>query len=454
MTFTSKNPYTGELYKTFEIITNEQLIEKITQAKQAQLNWKCKSFELRAKLLFKVADLLLDKTDELARLITIEMGKPISQSIGEVKKCSWLCKYYAENGPQFLLHQKKESTAQVSQISFDPLGVVFGIMPWNFPFWQAFRCIVPALVAGNSVLLKHASNVPQCAIAIEQLFIAAGFPENLYQNLFIQHEQTEIIIASPYVQGISFTGSNEAGSKISALAGKYFKKSVLELGGSDPFIVFDDADLNHALELAVLSRFLNSGQSCIAAKRFLLHEDIAEEFVHNFKALIENFIIGDPLEKNTFMGPMVNKEAIIILEKQISSSIKMGANCLIGGKRNPDNHGTFSPTLMTNVSKESPLWNEEVFGPVAVICEFKTPEEAIELANDTSFGLGASVWTQDMELANYFAEKIEAGTIAINNMVKSEPGLPFGGIKNSGYGRELAEFGMYEFMNIKTVSFS
>lgn len=454
MAYQSVNPYTGELTKTFENLTDASLQEKLKITNNAQKVWKTESFTIRAKLLLKVADLLEANLYEYAELITIEMGKPISQSEGEIKKCAWLCKYYAEKGPDFLQDRCMESTAQVSQVSYDPIGVVFAVMPWNFPFWQVFRFIVPAVMAGNGGLLKHASNVPQCAAAMEKIFLDAGFPLGLFQNLFVSHQQVEQVIASPIVKAVTLTGSNEAGSKVAALAGKYIKKSVLELGGSDPFVVFEDADLNHALELAVLSKFLNAGQSCIAAKRFILHEDIADEFIQNFVALIENFKVGDPLLKDTFMGPMVNTYAVDEVEKQVKETIEMGGKCLTGGKRNSNGKNVYLPTLLTNVPIDSPLWQEEVFGPVAVVQVFSSDDDALNLANDTRFGLGASVWTTDMDRANFFAEKLETGTVAINNMVKSEPGLPFGGVKDSGHGRELSDYGMYEFMNIKTVSYS
>ncbi len=454
MAYQTKNPFIGEVQRTFEYVPDTILQEKLKLADTTQRDWKTESFKTRAKLLLNVADILTLNLKEYAELITIEMGKPISQSLGEINKCAWLCKYYAEKGPSFLQDRCVESTAEVSQVSYDPLGVVFAVMPWNFPFWQVFRFIVPAVMAGNGGLLKHASNVPQCALAIESIFIKAGFPIGLFQNLFASHKQVEDVIASPIVKAVTLTGSNEAGSKIAALAGKYIKKTVLELGGSDPFIVFDDADLNHALELAVLSKFLNAGQSCIAAKRFILHEDIADEFISNFVALIENFIVGDPLNKNTFLGPMVNDNAVSEIEKQVQETLIMGGKCLVGGKRDDNIENMYLPTLITNVPIDSPLWQDEIFGPVAAIQIFSSDNDALNLANDTKFGLGASVWTADMDRANFFAEKLETGTVAINNMVKSEPGLPFGGVKDSGHGRELSDYGMYEFMNIKTVSYS
>ncbi len=454
MAYQTINPFIGDVQRTFEYLPDNTLQEKLNLADITQHSWKAESFKTRAKLLLKVADLLTQNSDEYAELITFEMGKPISQSIGEVKKCAWLCKYYAEKGSDFLQDRRIESTAEVSQVSYDPLGVVLAVMPCNFPFWQVFRFIVPAVMAGNGGLLKHASNVPQCALAIEKVFMKSGFPVGLFQNLFISHKQVEDVIASPIVKAVTLTGSNEAGSRIAELSGRYIKKTVLELGGSDPFIVFEDADLNHALELAVLSKFLNAGQSCIAAKRFIIHEDIAEEFIKNFTALIENFVVGDPMKKETFLGPMVNENSVLEVDRQVQETIKMGGKCLIGGKRDENTKNIYLPTLITNVPIDSPLWEEEVFGPVAVVQIFSSDNDALTLANDSKFGLGASVWTSDMDRANLFAEKLETGTVAINNMVKSEPGLPFGGIKDSGYGRELSDYGIYEFMNIKTVSYS
>jgi succinate-semialdehyde dehydrogenase/glutarate-semialdehyde dehydrogenase len=346
-----------------------------------------------------------------------------------------------------------ESSAQMSQINFEPLGTIFGVMPWNFPFWQVFRFIVPNIMAGNATLLKHASNVPQCAEAIETVFADAGAPNGLFQNLFISHKQVERVIASPLVKAITFTGSNNAGSRIAALAGKYIKKSVLELGGSDPFIVFDDADLNLALEQALLAKFLNAGQSCIAAKRFLVHQDIAMDFISNFESLIENLELGNPMDKDTFIGPIVNTDALKDLHEKVLKSIKMGAICITGGERNENMSTVYKPTLLINVPEDSPVWRDEIFGPIAVVKVFETDEEAIEMANDTQFGLGASIWTQDNDKATWACKNINAGIVSVNGIVKSEPGLPFGGINGSGYGRELSDYGIFEFVNIKAVSY-
>lgn len=454
MAYISKNPFTGVVNAKFDSITDHELKLKLVTAQKAQEDWKVYCFEGRAKLLLNLSELLKKDTQKYAELISIEMGKPITQALGEVRKCAWLCEYFAEKGSAFLQGHKLDSTSDISQVCYDPLGVIFAIMPWNFPFWQVFRCIVPAIMAGNVVVLKHASNVPQCAEAIEGVFLEAGFNVGVLQNLFINYSQVEQTIANPIIKAVAFTGSNKIGSIVAQIAGKYIKKSVLELGGSDPFIVFEDADLNLALEYVVLSRFLNAGQSCIAAKRLILHEDIVEEFVHNLKALIENFAIGDPIKQSTFMGPMVNEKAIQMLERQLEESTKLGAECIIGGHRYKENEGVFMPSLYSNVPINSPLWNEEIFGPVATVHIFSSDDEALELANNTRFGLGASVWTTDTDRASLFAEKLEAGTVAINNMVKSEPGLPFGGIKDSGYGRELGKYGMHEFMNIKAVTYS
>ncbi|MBI9067778.1 MAG: NAD-dependent succinate-semialdehyde dehydrogenase [Salinivirgaceae bacterium] len=451
--YKTQNPFTQVVEKEFDSISNDVLDEKLSLANSAYAKWRAETFQTKSKLLYAVANLLEERKDAYGRIITTEMGKPISQATAEVEKCAWVCRYYAENAIDFLKPRRIESSASLNQIVYEPMGAIFAIMPWNFPFWQVFRFIAPTLMAGNVGLLKHASNVPQCAQLIEQVFIDAGAPEGLIQNLFIDYNQVETVIASRTVKAVTLTGSNNAGSKVAQLAGKYTKKSVLELGGSDPFIVFDDADLNKALENAVLSRFLNNGQSCIAAKRFIVHESIAEEFIANFQSLVENFIIGNPLDGDTFIGPMVNQSAIDELLVQVDASHKKGAVILTGGTVHEDMKTIFLPTIMVNVKRDMPVWKEEVFGPLAVIVVFSSDEEAIELANDTIFGLAASVWTDDSDKASYICKNIHAGTVAINGMVKSDPALPFGGINESGYGRELSDYGICEFVNIKTVSY-
>lgn len=451
--YQSKNPFTQVVEKKFSSINDKVLMKKLELSDEAFAQWKNQCFESRSSLLNKVADLLEQRKATYGKLITLEMGKPITQSVGEVEKCAWACRFYAENGAEFLNSRQIDSTAEMSQINYEPLGTIFGVMPWNFPFWQVFRFIAPTLMAGNTALLKHASNVPQCAEAIENVFIDAGAPKGLFQNLFIKHNQIERVISSQFVKAVTFTGSNGAGSRIAQLAGKYTKKTVLELGGSDPFIVFDDADLNLALEQALLAKFLNAGQSCIAAKRFIVHQDIAMDFISNFESLVENLELGNPMDPDTFMGPIVDMDALKLLHSKVSKSIKMGAICVTGGERNENMATVYKPTILINVPENAPVWREEIFGPIAVIKVFETDEEALEIANDTQFGLGASIWTQDMDKAIWACKNINAGIISVNGIVKSEPGLPFGGINGSGYGRELGDYGIYEFVNIKTVSY-
>ncbi|HAM98354.1 MAG TPA: NADP-dependent succinic semialdehyde dehydrogenase [Marinilabiliales bacterium] len=451
--YVSKNPFTGIVDKEFPIITNGELIQALEQSHQSFLNWQKSSFTVRVKLLLKMADLLEERKEFYGRIISNEMGKPITQSEGEVEKCAWVCRYYSEKGIELLNSRDVESSASLSRVVFEPLGTVLAVMPWNFPFWQVFRFAAPAVMTGNAVLLKHASNVPQCALAIEQLFKDSGAPEGVFQNLFIDYAQVEQVIASALVKGVTFTGSNQAGSYIASLAGKYIKKSVLELGGSDPFIIFDDADLFQALQEALLSRFLNAGQSCIAAKRFIVHENISVEFLTNFQSLVENLTKGNPLDHGTFIGPLVSEKALHELEDLVQTSISMGAKCAIGGEVCEYMRTVYEPTILYDVPMESPVWTEEVFGPVASVRFFETDEEAITLANDTRFGLGASVWTKDPEKAEWACRQLQAGMVVVNGMLKSEPGLPFGGINESGYGRELGNFGLYEFVNIKTVSY-
>ncbi len=451
--YTSKNPFTGIIEKEYATFTSKKLQSKLAASNQAFSNWKTTHYSRRSKLLFRIADLLEARKDIFSRLISLEMGKPLSQSIGEVEKCVWVCRYYAEEGLHFLNPRFIPSTAKESQLVYEPIGTIFAIMPWNFPFWQVFRFAAPTIMAGNAALLKHASNVPQCALAIEQVIADAGAPAGLFQNLFISHKQVESIIASPIVKAVTMTGSNATGSIIASLAGKYTKKVVLELGGSDAFIIFDDADLHSALHNAVLSRFLNNGQSCIAAKRFLVHQNIAHEFLSNFQSLIENLTKGNPLDCDTFIGPLVSEKALIELDEKVKNSISFGAVCLVGGEICKDLPRIYEPTLLYDVPEDSAAWTEELFGPVAVVRFFETEEEAVELANNTKFGLGASVWTSDNDKANWVSQQLCVGMVAINSMVKSEPGLPFGGTNESGFGKELSDLGMYEFMNIKTVSY-
>jgi len=451
--YQSKNPFTAKIEREYNNITDLELNNKINLSHTIFEDWKQKSFKYRAELFNKIAYLLEERKQQYGELITIEMGKPIGQSIAEIEKSALVCRFYAKNAESFLKRDKIESSAKNSYVYYEPLGSIFAIMPWNFPFWQVFRFIAPTIMAGNTGMLKHASNVPQCAEAIESVLLDAGLPKGVFQNLYITHKQVENVISSKYVKAVTLTGSNIAGSKVAELSGKYTKKTVLELGGSDPFIVFPDTQLDKTLNGAILSRFLNVGQSCIAAKRFIIHKNIADEFINKFKQLVEELKSGNPLDNNTFIGPLVNEYAITELDKQVRESINMGAKCIIGGKIASNNKNIYEPTLILNPPKDSPIWKDEVFGPVAAIVIFETEEDAVKLANDTIFGLGASVWTENDNIAESICTKINAGTIAVNGIVKSEPSLPFGGINESGYGRELGSFGIKEFVNIKTVSF-
>lgn len=447
------NPYTQIVEQSYSLITNNELLEKLKLSELAFQNWSKQCFDQREKVMYNIANLLDERKQEYGRLITIEMGKPISQSVAEVEKCAWVCRYFAENASSFLQSKTIESTANVSQINYDPLGSILGVMPWNFPFWQIFRFIAPTIMAGNAILLKHASNVPQCALAIEQVINDAGSPTGLMQNLFVDYRQIEAIIASPIVKGVTFTGSNMAGARIAELAGKNTKKSVLELGGSDPFIIFEDADLHAVLDQALMSRFLNAGQSCIAAKRILVHQNIANEFLSNFRSLIENLTIGNPLDEKTYIGPLVSQKALNELNTQVQRTIKLGATCLVGGAPSQEFENIYLPTLLVNIPYNSPIWQEEVFGPVAAVEVFETDTQAIEMANDSHFGLGASIWTEDIEKAHWACQQLNVGMVTVNAMTKSEPAVPFGGVNESGYGRELGADGILEFVNAKTVSY-
>jgi len=431
--------------------TPQEVEELISRAHNTFLKWKTLSFQQRGDLFRKLAALLREDKETFATLITTEMGKIISESRGEVEKCAWLCDHYAEHAESMLKPEIFETDAGKSYVRFDPTGIIYGIMPWNFPFWQAFRAAVPTMMAGNTFILKHAPNVIGAAKAIEKLFLEAGFPENAFTNLIIPVELSEKVIAHPYVEGVTITGSQRAGSIVAAQAGKHLKKSVLELGGSDPYIVLKDAEFNISCKTGVCSRFLNAGQVCISAKRFIVEEKVLDQFVNEQKRLLESMVLGDPMKEDTEMGPMARLDLLENIEDQVNLSVKMGAEILCGGKRRDDHSLFYEPTLITNVKKGMPVFDEETFGPVSVVIPAKDPEDAVRIANDTPYGLGASLWTQDLELAEKLASKIEAGAVFINGMTKSDPRLPFGGTKRSGYGRELAYPGIREFVNQKTV---
>ena len=397
------------------------------------------------------ADILEAEKQKFARLMTIEMGKPIKGAVQEVEKCALVCRYYAENAKRHLADQVVETNASRSFVRFQPLGPVLAVMPWNFPFWQVFRFAAPALMAGNVGLLKHSSNVPQCALAIEEIFVRAGFPGGAFQALLIGSEAVGKLIKDRRVVAATLTGSEPAGRSVAALAGKEIKKTVLELGGSDPFIVMASAKMEQAVTTAVKARTINSGQSCIAAKRFILSSAIYGEFERRFIAEMKALQVGDPLKESTDIGPLATQQILKDLDDQVKTSVAAGAHILTGGKKLERPGNFYEPTVLANIPVTSPAFCEEVFGPVALLFRVESIDDAIALANNTTFGLGAAAWTNDTEEQKRFIEELEAGCVFINGMVASDPRMPFGGIKNSGYGRELGEFGIREFVNIKTV---
>jgi len=453
MAYKSVNPFTQEVLATYEVLQDSELYVKLEKAERLFSEWSAKPIGERAKLLNNIAGLLDKQKSTHAETITAEMGKPISQSIAEVEKCAWLCRYYAEQAESHLKPVNMESTVRESQVWFEPLGIIFAVMPWNFPYWQVFRYLTPNFMAGNTCILKHASNVPQCADAMEKLFLQAGVPEGVFQNLFIDYKQSEIVIKHPRVAGVTLTGSNYAGYKIAELSGKYGKKSVLELGGSDPYIVFESADIEKAVETGIIARFQNTGQSCIAAKRFFIQDKIFKEFLNILTANVKKQKVGDPMDPETNIGPVAREDLLLELEDQINRMTSEGGRIITGGRRIHPDKLLLEPTVITDLSPESTVNEEELFGPVLPLFSFRDEQEAVHLANDNPFGLGANVWTSDADQAKRVAHHLEAGTIAINGMVKSEPNLPFGGVKASGYGRELSVFGIREFVNIKTVNF-
>ena len=451
MGIASINPATGETLKTFEALTNDQIETKLQLAADTFKNYRHRSFEQRAEIMSKAADILESEKRQLGTIMTTEMGKPLKAAIAEAEKCALVCRYYAENAQKHLADQLVETNAAKSYVRFQPLGPVLAVMPWNFPFWQVFRFAAPALMAGNVGLLKHASNVPQCALAIEDVFRRAGFPEGTFQTLLIGSEAVEAILIDTRVVAATLTGSEPAGRSVAATSGKQIKKTVLELGGSDPFIVMASADLDKAVETAVKARTINNGQSCIAAKRFIIAKDIYDEFSEKFVQDMQGLKIGDPMEETTDIGPLATPQILNDLAEQVQKAIDSGARVLTGGHR-PDRPGNFyEPTVLDNIDLSTPVSCEEIFGPVAMLFRADNLDEAISIANATSFGLGSAAWTNDTSEQSRFIDELDAGSVFINGMVASDPRLPFGGIKNSGYGRELAEFGIREFVNIKTV---
>ena len=445
------NPNTNKLVKTFEKMADQKVENIILNSEKVYQQWKQTTFEYRSNLLFQTANVLRNNKVKYAKIMTLEMGKPITQAIAEVEKCAWVCEYYAENTETILQKEIIETDASESFVQFDPIGIVLAVMPWNFPFWQVFRFAAPALMAGNVCLLKHASNVPMCALVIEEIFTEAGLPKGTFSTLLIESNQVNCVIQNPLIKATTLTGSEPAGMAVASASGKALKKSVMELGGSDPFIVLSDANIEEAVNIGVFARIMNNGQSCIAAKRFVLLNDIADEFESKFVSKMNSLVVGNPMEKETELGPIAREDLLIELDYQVKASVKQGAKVLCGGERlNRD--GAFYPaTVLTNVKKGMLAYTEELFGPAAIIIRAKDEEEAITIANDTPFGLGASLWTSNIDKAKILASKIESGSVFINGLVKSDPRLPFGGIKISGYGRELSHYGIKEFVNIKTV---
>ncbi len=451
MPIQSLNPATGQVEKTFDALSAEQIEEKLVKADQAFTSWKKTSFVERSKLLLAAAEELKSNARKYGEIMTREMGKPIIQAISEVEKCAWNCEHYAEDGEKYLQAEKIETEASESYVQYEPLGVVLLVMPWNFPLWQVFRMAVPVIMAGNTVVLKHASNVPQSALACEEVCKQAGFPEGVFQTLLIGSRDVEGILRDPRVKGVSLTGSEKAGSIVAGIAGTEIKPVVMELGGSDPFIVLEDADIEFACETARISRLLNGGQVCISAKRFLVHGSRFKDFCDRLKTIFDGYIVGDPMDEKTQMGPMSSEQGMLDIERQVNSSVEMGAKILTGGRRLEREGFFYTPTILTDITPEMPAWEEETFGPVASIISFDTVDEAIAIANNTTFGLGASLFTQDMELAKKVIPQIETGMVFVNGFVKTDPRLPTGGVKRSGVGRELGAWGIRAFTNVKTV---
>ena len=447
MAIASINPVTGETLKTFDAMSESEVDSRLERATQAYSRWRITPVDQRAAVVAKAGAILERDKDRFGRLMTLEMGKPLKAAIEEAAKCALGCKYYAENASKFVAPQQIDG----DEVHYLPIGAVLAIMPWNFPFWQVIRFAAPALCAGNVGLLKHASNVPQCALALEALFTEAGAPDGVFQTLLIGSERVDAIVADRRIAAVTLTGSEPAGRQVAETSGRNLKKTVLELGGSDPFIVMPSADIAAAAETAVKARTINNGQSCIAAKRFIVHESVADEFTRRFVERMKSLVVGDPLRDETDIGPLATRQIADDLAQQVEASVRAGAHVLIGGNRVGGNGNFFEPTVLADIPAESPAYRDELFGPVASIFRARDLDDAIRIANDTSFGLGAAAWTRDDAEIARFTRDLEAGTVFINGMVASDPRYPFGGVKNSGYGRELGPWGLHEFVNIKTV---
>jgi succinate-semialdehyde dehydrogenase / glutarate-semialdehyde dehydrogenase len=455
MAIASVSPVTGQVLRTYEPLSDRALAQKIERAAAAFGNYKSTSFAERSQMMLHAAEILEAEKARFAEIITLEMGKPIRAARDEAAKCAMACRYYAETAERALAREVVATNASCSYIRYEPLGPILAIMPWNFPFWQVFRFAAPALMAGNVGLLKHSPNVPQCALAIEDILKRAGFPEGVFQSLLIEVEQVQAVLEDDRVAAATLTGSVLAGSKVAALAGSLIKKTVLELGGSDPFIVMPSANLEQAVTTAVKARAVNNGQSCIAAKRFIVADAVYDEFARGFVERMQALRIGDPMDESTNIGPLAAPQLLANLERQVNDLIAAGARVLTGGKRiaGPGNFANFyEPTVLADIPRGAPAACEELFGPVAMLFRVRDASEALQIANDSQFGLGASVWTNDPAERERFINDLESGQVFVNSMVASDPRLPFGGVKRSGYGRELGVFGIREFVNIKTVS--
>ena len=448
MMLKSINPYTNRIIGEYEEYPQKKLEEILNNSSSAFTKWKRTGFSYRRSLMNKVADILNNNITDLSLVITLEMGKPVRESRAEIEKCAWVCRYYAANAEEFLKDENVEADTYQSYVSYEPMGTILGIMPWNYPFWQVFRFAVPTLMAGNTVVLKHSSNVQNCARNIEEIFTKAGFPLFVFSNVVISSSGVEMIIEHDAIKAVSLTGSESAGEKVAGAAGRNIKKSLLELGGSNAFIVLDDADLENAAETAVKARMMNAGQSCISAKRFIVQGNISDKFIGLFRDKINKLTIGDPSKEETDIGPLATVKQAEQVEYQVQASIKMGAKLILGGKRNS---AFYPPALLVDVKPGMPVFDEEVFGPVAPVIVARNAAEAVALASQTKFGLGVSIFTNDLVKARDLAGEFKDGAVFVNELVKSDPRLPFGGTGKSGYGRELSIHGIMEFVNVKTI---
>jgi succinate-semialdehyde dehydrogenase/glutarate-semialdehyde dehydrogenase len=451
MTFRSINPVTGAVLAEFPAQTPADVEQRIARAAEVAPRWRLTPVADRAAMTARLGELLESEKERLGRMMTLEMGKPIRAAVDEAAKCALACRYYAEHGPSFVADQQVDDEGHRSFVAYDPLGVVLAVMPWNFPFWQAIRFMAPAFVAGNVGLLKHASNVPQCALELESLVRRAGAPEGVFQTLLVGSDAVAGVLSDPRVAAATLTGSEGAGSSVASVAGRHIKPTVLELGGSDPFIVMPSADFERAVATAVKARTINNGQSCIAAKRFIVHESIFDRFLNRFAEGMQALRVGDPIDPSTQLGPLASSKQAQELEEQVARSVAAGARLVCGGRRDRSGSAFFPATVLTDIPESSPAWSEELFGPVGCVFRARSVSDAIRIANSTRFGLGASAWTNDAAEQDAFVRGIDSGSVFVNDMVVSDPRFPFGGVKASGYGRELSELGLREFTNIKTV---